>query len=44
MLSADEIISGKQDEENFISQLKEIHNNTPIAIIIEYTYRIAVSL
>ena len=37
-LGADEIISLKQDDEQFISQLKEIHNNSPIDIIIDYLW------
>jgi NADPH:quinone reductase-like Zn-dependent oxidoreductase len=37
-LGADEIISVKQDDEEFISQLKEIHNNTPVDIIIDYLW------
>lgn len=35
---ADEIISIKQDEEQFISQLKKVHNNSPIDIIIDYLW------
>jgi len=37
-LGADEIIPVQQDDEQFISQLKEIHNNTPIDIIIDYLW------
>jgi NADPH:quinone reductase-like Zn-dependent oxidoreductase len=37
-LGADEIVSLKQDDEKIISQLKEIHNNTPIDIIIDYLW------
>ena len=37
-LGADEIISLKQDDEKFIAQLKEIHNNTPVDIIIDYLW------
>ena len=37
-LGADEIISVNQDDEQFISQLKEIHNNTPIDVIIDYLW------
>jgi NADPH:quinone reductase-like Zn-dependent oxidoreductase len=37
-LGADEIVSIKQDDEQFIAQLKEIHNNTPIDIIIDYLW------
>jgi len=35
---ADEIISVTQEDEQFISQLKEIHNTTPIDIIIDYLW------
>jgi NADPH:quinone reductase-like Zn-dependent oxidoreductase len=38
VLGADEIVSVKQDDEQFIAQLKEIHNNTPIDIIIDYLW------
>jgi len=37
-LGANEIVSVKQDDEKFISQLKEIHNNTSIDIIIDYLW------
>ena len=37
-LGANEIVSTKQDDENFIAQIKEIHNNTPIDIIIDYLW------
>jgi NADPH:quinone reductase-like Zn-dependent oxidoreductase len=37
-LGANEIISIKDDDEQFISQLKEIHNNTPIDIVIDYLW------
>jgi len=37
-LGADEIISLKQSDENILSQLKEIHKNTPIDIIIDYVW------
>lgn len=37
-LGTDEIISLKQDDEQFIAQLKEIHTNTPIDIIIDYLW------
>ncbi|MDQ8013285.1 MAG: zinc-binding alcohol dehydrogenase family protein, partial [Flavobacterium nitrogenifigens] len=37
-LGADEIVSLKQDDESFISQLKEIHKNTPIDIVIDYLW------
>ena len=37
-LGADEIVSVKQDDEMFIAQIKEIHNTTPIDIIIDYLW------
>lgn len=37
-LGADEIISLKQNDENFISQLKQIHQNTPIDIVLDYLW------
>jgi NADPH:quinone reductase-like Zn-dependent oxidoreductase len=37
-LGADEIVSLKQDDEKFISHLKEIHTKTPIDIIIDYLW------
>lgn len=37
-LGADEILSLKQDDESFISQLKEIQKNTPIDIVIDYLW------
>lgn len=37
-LGADEIISLKQDDESFISQLKEIHKSTPIDIVLDYLW------
>ncbi|HEX8016727.1 MAG TPA: zinc-binding alcohol dehydrogenase family protein, partial [Flavobacterium sp.] len=37
-LGADEIISLKQDDESILSQLKEIHQNTPIDIILDYLW------
>jgi NADPH:quinone reductase-like Zn-dependent oxidoreductase len=37
-LGADEIVSVKQIDEKFISQIKEIHNITPIDIIIDYLW------
>lgn len=37
-LGADEIVSLKQDDAAFVSQLKEIHNNTPIDIVIDYLW------
>ncbi len=35
---ADEIVSLKQEDESFITKIKEIHNNTPIDIIIDYMW------
>ncbi|MCM0667192.1 quinone oxidoreductase family protein [Flavobacterium tyrosinilyticum] len=37
-LGADEIVSLKQEDESFVSQLKEIHKNTPIDIVIDYLW------
>jgi NADPH:quinone reductase-like Zn-dependent oxidoreductase len=37
-LGADEIVYLKQNDENFISQLKEIHQNTPIDIVLDYLW------
>ncbi|MDR6763486.1 NADPH:quinone reductase-like Zn-dependent oxidoreductase [Flavobacterium sp. 2755] len=37
-LGADEIVSLKQNDESFISQLKEIHQNTPIDIVLDYLW------
>jgi NADPH:quinone reductase-like Zn-dependent oxidoreductase len=37
-LGADEIVSIKQDDEKFIELIKEIHNKTPIDIIIDYLW------
>jgi NADPH:quinone reductase-like Zn-dependent oxidoreductase len=37
-LGADEIISLKQDDEAIITQLKAIHNNTPIDIVLDYLW------
>jgi len=37
-LGADETISIKQDDEDFTARLKDIHNNTPIDIIIDYLW------
>lgn len=37
-LGADEIVSLKQDDESFVSQLKEIHKNTAIDIVIDYLW------
>lgn len=37
-LGADEIISLNQNDEQFINKLKQIHNSTPIDIIIDYLW------
>lgn len=37
-LGADEIVSLKQSDESFVSQLKQIHQNTPIDIVIDYLW------
>jgi NADPH:quinone reductase-like Zn-dependent oxidoreductase len=37
-LGADEIISVKQDDEQFLAQLKETHKNSPIDIVIDYLW------
>lgn len=37
-LGADETISLKQEDESFVSQLKEIHKNTPIDIVLDYLW------
>lgn len=37
-LGADEIISLKQDDETIIAQVKAIHSNTPIDIILDYLW------
>lgn len=37
-LGADEIVSLNQDSESFITQIKEIHNHTPIDIILDYLW------
>lgn len=37
-LGADEVISLKQDEETIINYLKEIHQNTPIDIVLDYLW------
>lgn len=37
-LGADEIVSTEQHDETFIEQLKQIHNTTPIDIIIDYLW------
>jgi NADPH:quinone reductase-like Zn-dependent oxidoreductase len=38
ILGADEIISLKQDETSIIQQIKEIHRQTPIDIVIDYLW------
>lgn len=38
LLGADEIIPLKQDDEAIITQLKAIHNNTPIDIVLDYLW------
>ncbi|TDP02975.1 zinc-binding alcohol dehydrogenase family protein [Flavobacterium sp. 245] len=37
-LGADEIVSLKQDDESLVAQLKEIHQNTPIDIVLDYLW------
>jgi NADPH:quinone reductase-like Zn-dependent oxidoreductase len=37
-LGADEIVSLKQNDESIINQLKQIHRNTPIDIVIDYLW------
>lgn len=37
-LGADEIISVEQEDEQFLAQLKDIHSNSPIDIIIDYLW------
>lgn len=37
-LGADEIVSLKQNDESFLSKLKEIHQNTPIDIVLDYLW------
>lgn len=37
-LGADEIVAITQDDENFVSQIQQIHNNTPIDIVIDYLW------
>ncbi len=37
-LGADEVISLKQDNEKILSQLKEVHTNSPIDIILDYLW------
>jgi len=38
LLGANEIVSVKQNDDTFVSQIKNIHNNTPIDIIIDYLW------
>ncbi|MBF4472335.1 zinc-binding alcohol dehydrogenase family protein [Flavobacterium sp. HJJ] len=38
MLGADEIISVKQDDESFISQIKKSHKQNPIDVVIDYLW------
>lgn len=37
-LGANEIVSLKQEDESFVSQLKKIHQNTPIDIVLDYLW------
>lgn len=37
-LGADEVISLKQDDESIIEQLQQIHNNSPIDIVLDYLW------
>ena len=37
-LGADEIVSVQQDDDTFVAKIKEIHNNMPIDIIIDYLW------
>lgn len=37
-IGADQIVSLKQEDESFVSQLKEIHKSTPIDIVIDYLW------
>jgi NADPH:quinone reductase-like Zn-dependent oxidoreductase len=37
-LGATEIVSLQQDDEKFFTQIKQIHNNTPVDIIIDYLW------
>ncbi|TWJ02548.1 NADPH:quinone reductase-like Zn-dependent oxidoreductase [Mucilaginibacter frigoritolerans] len=37
-LGADEVISLKDDDETIIKQIKEIHGNSPISSVIDYTW------
>jgi len=37
-LGADEIVSVKQDDESFVAQIRQMHSNTPIDVIIDYLW------
>ena len=37
-LGADEIISIKESDENFVTRIKAIHNSTPIDVVIDYLW------
>jgi len=37
-LGADELVSIKQDDDNFVSQIQQLHKNSPIDIIIDYLW------
>lgn len=37
-LGADEVVSLKQPDEDFVAKIKEIHNETPIDIILDYLW------
>jgi NADPH:quinone reductase-like Zn-dependent oxidoreductase len=37
-LGVDEVISVRQDDENFIARLKEIHQGTPFDIVVDYIW------
>jgi NADPH:quinone reductase-like Zn-dependent oxidoreductase len=37
-LGADEIVSTKQDDESFMAQIKKLHADTPVDIIIDYLW------
>jgi NADPH:quinone reductase-like Zn-dependent oxidoreductase len=37
-MGADEVISVNQDDEKFVAQVKEIHNNTPLDVIVDYLW------
>jgi NADPH:quinone reductase-like Zn-dependent oxidoreductase len=43
-LGADEIVSLQQDDQNFMAQIKNIHNHTPIDVIIDYLWGHAAEL